>query len=162
MLLFKSPIFDPRAMFYSKWSKWYLKSFQIRYHTFIQLSFTKSFIVLFDNIKNIPTILKIWLPALLPFYHFHSKFTSFHKIGKKKSKMNVLSLFATLLDMYLRTGRFSVRYFECFQHVPVKILKWMIITHLKVLKNSFRIRNKNGKSSIHSVTKLILMKKYHF
>ena len=68
----------------------------------------------------------------------------------------------TLPDMYLRTGRFSVRYFECFQHVPVKILKWMIITHLKVLKNSYRIRNKNGKSSIHSVTKLVLIKKYHF
>ena len=36
----------------------------------------------------------------------------------------------TLADIYLRTGRFSLRHFDFFQHVPIGIKK-QIIPHLK-------------------------------
>ena len=48
---------------------------------------------------------------------------------------------STLTDIYLRTGRFSLRHFDFFQYVLMGTQKQMI-SHLKALKNPFRIRKK--------------------
>ena len=110
-----------------------------------------------------------WLKPVLShcgwsFFHYYSWFSKNFTRAFKRDIICLLILMERLSKLLKCFSENQLCGILCpwVYAVLSEILKWRIITHLKVLKNSFRISNKDGKSSIHSVTKLVWMKKYHF
>ena len=68
---------------------------------------------------------------------------------------------ATLLDMHLRTANFKQNVLPILGAFQNWFRRKLYI-NWKPLQNSFRNKDKIGKSFIHSVTKLLWMRKYHF